>query len=89
MFTKYLNKLFVVTREVMNDAGEVVTTADYSQLGYLMFAKLFIALVLPLGAVLIFLQKTPRVSQSRVLEEGIASDLPEEGPIPGRKRAKR
>ena len=86
LFTKYLNKMFIVTREVVDEAGEIVTSADYSQLGYLMFMKLTISFLLPLGAVLIFLRKPPRVSQARPLEEKIAQDLPEEGPIPGRKK---
>ena len=85
LLTKYLNKIFIVTREVVNEAGEVVTSADYTQLGYLMLTKFALAFVLPLAAVLIFLRKTPPVAQSKVLEEGIVSDLPEEGPIPGRK----
>ena len=84
LLTKYLNKIFIVTREVVNEAGEVVTFADYSQLGYLMLTKLTIGFVLPLVAVLIFLRKPPQVAQTKILEEEIASDLPEEGPIPGR-----
>ncbi len=54
MSTKYLNKVFVVTREVKDDAGQIITTADYSQLGNLMLVKTIIGLVLPLICVVLF-----------------------------------
>ena len=34
--TKYLNQIFVVTREVKSKSGEVTTQADYSELGILL-----------------------------------------------------
>jgi MFS family permease len=52
--TKYLNQIFVVTREVRDQAtGAVTVAADYSQLGALLLAQLAIALVLPFAAILI------------------------------------
>jgi len=52
--TKYLNELFVVTREVKDAAtGAVQVPADYSQLGYLLIAQLVLALTLPFAAILI------------------------------------
>jgi len=52
--TKYLNELFVVTREVKDAAtGAVQVPADYSQLGYLLIAQLILALTLPFAAILI------------------------------------
>jgi hypothetical protein len=50
--TKYLNELFVVTREVRDKAtGEVTVAADYGELGSLMIAAMLLGLVLPLAAV--------------------------------------
>ncbi len=50
--TKYLNEIFVVTREVKDAAGAVQTPADYSQLGSLFIASMVIGLVLPFAAIL-------------------------------------
>lgn len=60
LFTKYLNKIFVVSREVLNDAGEIVTQADYSQLGHLMVTKTIIGLIIPLVAIFAFLNPRRR-----------------------------
>ena len=50
--TKYLNEIFLVTREVKDPAsGAVSVPADYSELGTLMMAALLIGLVLPLATV--------------------------------------
>ncbi len=50
--TKYLNEIFLVTREVKDPAsGAVSVPADYSELGTLMLAALLIGLVLPLATV--------------------------------------
>ena len=52
--TKYLNEIFVVTREVKDAAtGAIQVPADYSQLGDLLLAQLVIALTLPFAAILI------------------------------------
>ncbi|MFO0701961.1 MAG: hypothetical protein U0236_22330 [Nitrospira sp.] len=51
--TKYLNQIFVVTREVKDQAtGALQTPADYSQLGELLIAQLLIGLALPFTAIL-------------------------------------
>ncbi|HXF65574.1 MAG TPA: hypothetical protein VNK67_02590 [Burkholderiales bacterium] len=51
--TKYLNQVFVVTREVRDAAsGAVKVPADYSQLGELLIAQLALALALPFAAIL-------------------------------------
>lgn len=56
--TKYLNQVFIVTREVTGKvSGDIVSTADYSQLGFLLITVLVITLVLPVGSVLI-IQRT-------------------------------
>ncbi len=50
--TKYLNEIFLVTREVKDPISGVVSVpADYSQLGDLMITALVIGFVLPLTAV--------------------------------------
>jgi MFS family permease len=52
--TKYLNQLFVISREVRDPAtGTVTTPADYSQLGDLLIAQLVMAFLLPFAAILI------------------------------------
>ncbi|MBX3334203.1 MAG: hypothetical protein KF876_08765 [Nitrospira sp.] len=51
--TKYLNELFVITREVRDPAtGLIQTPADYSQLGDLLITQLVIGLALPFSAIL-------------------------------------
>jgi hypothetical protein len=50
--TKYLNEMFLVTREVKEPVSGVVSVpADYGQLGDLMITALVIGLVLPIAAV--------------------------------------
>ncbi len=50
--TKYLNEIFLVTREVKDPvSGEITVPADYGELGILMMAALLIGLIVPLAAV--------------------------------------
>jgi hypothetical protein len=50
--TKYLNQIFLVTREVKNrGTGVIEVPADYSELGVLLITVTFIGLVLPLAAI--------------------------------------
>ena len=50
--TKYLNEIYVVSREVHEQvSGAVQTAADYSQLGQLLIAQLFLGLALPFAAI--------------------------------------
>ncbi|MGQ0666098.1 MAG: hypothetical protein ACT4O4_03605 [Nitrospiraceae bacterium] len=50
--TKYLNEIFVITREVRDQASSVIQTpADYSQLGSLLIAQLVLGLALPFAAI--------------------------------------
>jgi len=52
--TKYLNRIFTVTREVRDAAtGAVSVPADYSDLGQLMITTTVLALALPLVAILL------------------------------------
>ena len=51
--TKYLNEIFIVTREVRNGAsGALQTPADYSQLGDLLIVQVALGLALPFVAIL-------------------------------------
>lgn len=51
--TQYLNEIYVVTREVKDQAtGAIQTPADYSQLGHLLIAQLALGLAIPFAAIL-------------------------------------
>jgi hypothetical protein len=51
--TKYLNQIFIVTREVRDPAtGALQVPADYSQLGALLIVQILLGLALPFGAIL-------------------------------------
>ena len=51
--TKYMNDVYVVTREVHDQAsGAIQTPADYSQLGSLLIVQLVLGLALPFAAIL-------------------------------------
>ena len=50
--TKYLNEIYVVTREVKDRAtGVVKLPADYSEVGALMITAMLIGLIVPLATV--------------------------------------
>lgn len=49
--TKYLNQLFVVTREVKDADGTITTPADYQDLGLLLITVAILKLALPLATV--------------------------------------
>jgi hypothetical protein len=52
--TKYLNQLFIITRQVQDPAsGAVTTPADYGALGVLLITVLVIGVLMPLLAVLV------------------------------------
>ena len=52
--TKYLNQIFVVTREVRDPAtAAVVTAADYGALGTLLLTVTALGLLLPLVAIVL------------------------------------
>jgi len=51
--TKYMNDIYVVTREVRDQvSGAIQTPADYSQLGSLLMVQLILGLALPFGAIM-------------------------------------
>ena len=52
LFTKHLNQIFVVTREVRNTQTKLVElAADYSQLGMLLITVALISVAAPLSAI--------------------------------------
>lgn len=52
--TKYMNKIYTVTREVKDPTnGAITTAADYSQLGSLLLTVILIGLILPFLAIAI------------------------------------
>jgi len=62
--TRYLNEIFLVTREVRDRIEDVVTTAaDYSELGWLLISAALIGLLAPLLAVAIVQRSRLRTSQ--------------------------
>jgi len=56
--TKYLNRIFVVTREVRDQSGAVEVPADYGELGWLLIVVTVITVALPLG-VIALVQRSP------------------------------
>jgi hypothetical protein len=59
LFTKYINQIFAVTREIKNQAtGTFEASADYSQLGGLLIAVMVMGVVMPLLTVAI-VQRSP------------------------------
>jgi hypothetical protein len=57
--TKYLNEIYLVTREVRDRVTDVISTAaDYSQLGWLLIIAALISLIAPLLTILI-IQRSP------------------------------
>ncbi len=54
LITKYLNQVFVITREVQDrDTGMVLVEADYASLGWLLITVAVVALVAPLLTIMI------------------------------------
>ncbi len=52
LLTKYLNRIFVITREVTDpETGEVVTPQDYSELGLLLITVTLITVLVPLTVI--------------------------------------
>ncbi|AHD01026.1 membrane protein [Leisingera methylohalidivorans] len=60
--TKYLNEIFVVTREVTDSAGNITTPADYSQLGILLITVGVILLAAPLTTIFVIQNSRFRTS---------------------------
>ncbi|MEO1397350.1 MAG: hypothetical protein AAFU56_00610 [Pseudomonadota bacterium] len=64
LLTKYLNGIFVVTREVRDrDTGAILIEADYSALGWLLIVVALISLTAPLITILIVQSSRLRTSE--------------------------
>ena len=62
--TRYLNEIYLVTREVRDRVTDVITTvADYSELGWLLIVVALIGLIAPLLTILIIQRSPLRTSQ--------------------------
>lgn len=62
--TKYINKIFVVTRESVDPVtGEQISMADYSQLGHLLIVVGVITVAVPLLVVLVVQSSAYRTSE--------------------------
>ena len=57
LLTKYLNKWFVVSREIKDKEGIITTAADYSQLGILLWVVILFAFIVPLVVVQLSLKE--------------------------------
>jgi hypothetical protein len=49
--TKYLNQIFIVTREVKDPTGALMAPADYTELGVLLIAANLATFLLPMAAI--------------------------------------
>jgi len=62
--TKYLNKVFVITREVRERTTDtIITPADYSELGMLLIAVMLIIVLLPMATILVVQQSRYKTAQ--------------------------
>jgi hypothetical protein len=53
IFSTYLNKLFVITRETTKD-GAIITPANYDDLGVLLWTVIIVGFVVPIVTILKF-----------------------------------
>ncbi len=54
LISKYLNKIFIVTRQINDINGDILVHADYTQLGWLLISAAAIGLIMPLSAIFIY-----------------------------------
>ena len=59
--TKYLNQIFVITREVKTNEGDIKIPADYSELGILLIIVCLLTLTIPI-AVTFLIKKLKLIS---------------------------
>jgi len=68
LVTKYLNKIWIVQRDVIEN-GVLVVSADYSQLGYILITTTIMALIIPLLAILLFMRSDETKKSIREMKE--------------------
>jgi hypothetical protein len=62
--TKYLNRIFEITREVRDrTTGEVTVPADYSELGWLLISVAVVSVALPLATIALVQHSRMRTHQ--------------------------
>jgi hypothetical protein len=54
LLTKYLNQMFVVTREIKDEHDVVTTVANYSELGSLLWIVIVVGFVVPIITILVY-----------------------------------
>lgn len=59
LFSRYLNQIFVVTREIRDHTGKILVHANYDQLGILLIVVSLIGLVVPLLVIWCLTYKKP------------------------------
>ena len=55
LVSKHLNRIWVISREIKNAAGNIIVSANYDHLGVLIWIVTIAGLVLPITAVILFL----------------------------------
>lgn len=60
LISKYLNQIFVVTREIVDENNVIVEQANYTELGILMITCMTISFFIPLLAILFFIRSNPK-----------------------------
>jgi uncharacterized protein Smg (DUF494 family) len=65
LLTKYLNKIFVVSREVVSD-GVVTVAQDYSQLGDLLWVVVVSSFVIP---IVVIIKYSPNKLTTEILDK--------------------
>ncbi|MCP4317709.1 MAG: folate/biopterin family MFS transporter [Hyphomicrobiales bacterium] len=62
--TKYLNQIFIVTREVRDPlTGAISTSADYSELGWMLVTVALVSVMVPLATILVVQRSPLRTNQ--------------------------
>ena len=64
IFSKYLNKIFILTREIKEE-GVVVMPANYDDLGFLLWVVIILGLVVPIVTILIFNPDPKKIKKKR------------------------
>jgi hypothetical protein len=53
LLSKYLNKIFVITRE-MHEGGRIIVPANYDDLGWLLWIVIIVGFVIPIVTIIKF-----------------------------------
>ena len=64
IFTKYLNQLFILTREIKTD-GVITTSANYGDLGMLLWVVILVGFIIPIITILKF-NPDPNIKKRKI-----------------------